>query len=208
MWEQLKRITKPNSAIVLFGSQPFTSVLVSSNLGMYKCSWLWEKERPSNFFAAKFVPLNNLEDILVFSCGGTNNGTKNPMKYNPQGLIEIDRVVKNSNTGGKIGKEHSTSLNDGRLYNQKATGYPKRTIKFNQDLQTVHPTQKPIALMEYLIKTYALEGETVLDFTAGSFTTGVACVNLNRKFIMIEKDPYYFKIGSERVERAFSEKGD
>ena len=202
MWKELKRITKPNSAIVLFGSQPFSSVLVSSNLGMYKCSWLWEKERPSNFFAAKFVPLNNLEDILVFSCGGTNNGTKNPMKYNPQGLIEIDRVAKNSNTGGKIGKEHSTSLNDGRLYNQKTTGYPKRTIKFNQDLQTVHPTQKPVALMEYLAKTYSNEGDYVLDFCVGSGTAGVACVNTNRKFIGIEKDEGYFKIAQDRIQKA------
>lgn len=206
MWKELKRITKHNSAIVLFGSQPFTSVLVSSNLEMYKCSWIWEKERPSNFFAAKFVPLNNLEDILVFSRGGTNNGTKNPMKYNPQGLIEINRVSKNSNTGGKIGKEHGTSLNDGRLYNQKTTGYPKRTIKFNQDLQTTHPTQKPVPLMEYLIKTYTNEGETVLDFTMGSGTTGVACVNTNRNFIGIEQDDKYFEIAKNRIEETLKGK--
>jgi len=206
MWDQLKRITKHNSAIVLFGSQPFTSVLVSSNLEMYKCSWLWEKERPSNFFAAKFVPLNNIEDILVFSTGGVNNGTKNPMKYYPQGLIEINRTAKNVNTGGKIGKEHGTSLNNGRLYNQKTTGYPKRTIKFNQDLQTTHPTQKPVSLMEYLIKTYTNEGETVLDFTMGSGTTGVACVNTNRNFIGIEQDDNYFEIAKKRIEETLKGK--
>jgi site-specific DNA-methyltransferase (adenine-specific) len=206
MWEQLKRIIKPNGAIVLFGTEPFSSMLRTSNIKLYKYDWIWLKTRPSNFFAAKFMPLNDKEIISVFSFGGINNGAKNPMKYFPQGIKSIDRIAKNVNTGGKIGAEHKTSLNDGRLYHQTATGYPNNLIEFNNDLNTEHPTQKPIALCEYLIKTYTQEGETVLDFAAGSMSTAVACINTNRKGIMVEKDPHYFKVGSERVGRALSEK--
>lgn len=161
-----------------------------------------EKERPSNFFAAKFMALNNTEDVCVFSTGGCNNGSKSPMFYNPQGTISIDRKAKNNNTGGKVGAEHKTSLNDGRIYHQTTTNYPKKTIKFLNDENTVHPTQKPVALMEYLINTYTNESETVLDFTMGSGTTGVACANLNRKFIGIEMDTdktKYFDIAKERI---------
>jgi len=199
MWVQLKRIVKTNGAIVMTASQPFTSVLVCSNLEMYKYNWIWEKERPSNFFAAKFMALNNTEDVCVFSTGGCNNGSKTPMSYNPQGTVTIDRKAKNSNTGGKIGAEHKTSLNDGRIYHQTTSNYPKKIIKFLNDLDTVHPTQKPVALMEYLIKTYTNEQETVFDFTMGSGTTGVACKNLNRNFIGIEQDENYFKIAKERI---------
>jgi site-specific DNA-methyltransferase (adenine-specific) len=202
LWEAYRRIAKPNAAIVLTASQPFTSALVMSNVDLFKYQWIWEKERPSNFFAAKFVPLNNTEDILVFSQGGCNNGSKNPMHYFPQGLVEIDRTVKNANTGGKIGAAHKTSLNDGRLYHQTSTGYPKKTIKFNNDTTTVHPTQKPVALMEYLIKTYTRPGQVVLDNTMGSGTTGVACVNTGRRFIGIERDEAYFKVACERIAEA------
>lgn len=199
LWEQYKRIIKPGSAIVLTASQPFTSALAMSNIEWFKYTWIWEKERPTNFFAAKFMPLNNTEDVLVFSDGGCNNGSKNPMRYYPQGTVSIDRVAKNSNTGGKIGSEHKTSLNDGRLYHQTTTGYPKKTVKFNQDPDTVHPTQKPVALMEYLIKTYTQEGDVVLDNTMGSGTTGVAAMNTNRRFIGIEMDEGYFRIAEDRI---------
>lgn len=201
MWEQYERVIAGNGAIVLFGSQPFTSVLVSSNIKLFKCSWIWEKTRPSNFFAAKFVPLNNTEDVLVFSKGGTNNGTKNPMKYYPQGTKSIDRHAKNNNTGGKIGAEHKTTLNK-KDYHQTVTGYPHKTIKFDNDINTVHPTQKPVALCDYLVKTYTKEGETILDNCMGSGTTGVACVNTNRNFIGIEKDEKYFNIAVERINKA------
>lgn len=202
LWAAYSRITKPNAAIVLTASQPFTSALVMSNVDLFKYQWIWEKERPSNFFAAKFVPLNNTEDVLVFSQGGCNNGSKNPMPYFPQDLIELDRTAKNSNTGGKIGAVHKTSLNDGRMYHQTKTGYPKKTIKFNNDATTSHPTQKPVALMEYLIKTYTRPGQVVLDNTMGSGTTGVACVNTGRRFIGIERDETYFKVACERVAEA------
>lgn len=206
MWIELKRVIKPYGAIVLFGSQPFTSVLISSNLSMYKYNWIWEKERPSNFFAAKFMALNNTEDICVFSTGGCNNGSKSPMYYNPQGTTTIDRKAKNSNTGGKISSEHKTSVNDGRIYHQTTTNYPKKIIKFLNDEGTVHPTQKPVALMEYLIKTYTNEQDSVLDFTMGSFTTAVAALNTNRKFIGIERDADYFNIGVNRVKGVLSAK--
>lgn len=199
LWEQYKRVIKDGHAIVLTATQPFTSALVMSNIGWFKYQWIWLKERPSNFFAAKFMPLNNTEDVLVFSSGGCNNGAKTPMRYFPQGIQEIDRVAKNVNTGGKIGMEHKTSLNDGRLYHQTVTGYPQKIIKFNNDKNTVHPTQKPVALMEYLIKTYTNEGETVLDSTMGSGSTGVACKNLNRRFIGVERDLEYFNMAKERI---------
>ena len=199
LWEHYRRIAKKNAAIVLTASQPFTSALVMSNVGQFKYQWIWEKERPSNFFAAKFMPLNNTEDVLVFSDGGCNNGAKNPMRYYPQGVVEIDRTAKNSNTGGKIGAAHKTTLNDGRIYHQTSTGYPKKTVKFNQDANTVHPTQKPVALMEYLIRTYTKEGEVVLDNCMGSGTTGVACVNTGRDFIGMEKERPYYDISKRRI---------
>ena len=181
LWEQYKRIIKPNGAIVLFGTEPFSSMLRISNIKLYKYDWIWLKTRPSNFFAAKFMPLNDKEIISVFSFGGINNGAKNPMKYFPQGVKSTDRIAKNVNTGGKIGAEHKTSLNDGRLYHQTTTGYPNNLIEFNNDFNTEHPTQKPLELMEYLIKTYTNEGDMVLDNTMGSGTTNLACIKLNRK---------------------------
>lgn len=200
LWEQYKRLIKDGGAIVLTASQPFTSALIMSNAEWFKYQWIWEKERPVNFFAAKFMPLNNTEDVVVFSNGGCNTGAKHPMRYYPQGIKEISRVSKNSNTGGKISKEHRTSVNDGRLYHQSTTCYPKKTINFKNDRATVHPTQKPVALMEYLIRTYTNESETVLDNTMGSGTTGVACKNTGRNFIGIERDPAYFSIAKKRIE--------
>ena len=206
LWEQYERIIKPNGAIVLFGTEPFSSMLRTSNIKLYKYDWIWLKTRPSNFFAAKFMPLNDKELISVFSYGGINNGAKNPMKYFPQGIKNIDRIAKNVNTGGKIGAEHKTSLNDGRLYHQTTTGYPNNLIEFNNDLNTEHPTQKPIALFEYLIKTYTNEGELVLDNCMGSGTTPIACMNTNRKCIGIELEEKYFNLAFERVEKKRKEK--
>ena len=201
MWEQLKRIIKINGVIVMTASQPFTSALIMSNPNMYKCSWLWEKERPSNFFQAKFVPLNNIEDIVVFSNGGANNGSKNPLKYNPQGIVRSSKTRLSSTTGGQIGEAHGTSMKKGDFYAQDGEGYPFRQQKFKNDKNTLHPTQKPVALMKYMIKTYSNENETVLDFTMGSGTTGVACVKTNRNFIGIELDDKYFKIAEERIDK-------
>ena len=202
MWKELKRIIKPNGAIAMTASQPFTTKLISSNMEMFKYCWIWDKIKATNFFAAKFQPLNNTEDVVVFSKGGCNNGTKNPVRYNPQGLINVNVECVNCETvGGLIGKEHGSemSMSDGQIYTQTQTNYPFKTLKFNHDTGNVHPTQKPVALMEYLIKTYTNKGEIVLDFTMGSGTTGVAAITLNRKFIGIELDSEYFKIASDRI---------
>ena len=188
MWEQLKRITKPDGAIVLFGSQPFTSALVMSNPKMFKYSWYWEKSKPSNFLNAKKQPMRKIEDILVFC--------KRPTVYYPQGLV-IGKQNSNSgreNTYGAVKKSWTQDIT--------YTNYPHNILRYPNVVgsSAAHPTQKPVALMEYLIKTYTNEGETVLDFTMGSGTTGVACVNTGRRFIGIELDDNYFEIAKERIE--------
>ena len=201
LWEQYKRIIKDRGAIVLFGSEPFSSTLITSNIKLFKYCWIWEKDNASNFFAAKFQPLNNTEDICVFSTGGCNNGTKNPVPYYPQGIQKVDiQCINGKNVGGMVGKAHKTAMKEGRQYTQNQTGYPFKTLKFKRDSDKTHPTQKPVALLEYLIKTYTLEGETVLDNCMGSGSTGVACINTNRNFIGIEKDDKYFEIAKKRIE--------
>lgn len=206
MWEQLKRIIKANGAIVLFGSEPFSSALRMSNIKQYKYDWVWEKNNPVGFVNAKLKPMNKHELIHIFSIGKTSNGNKNNMPYNPQGLIPFNKEVK---SGNKKGKENTywrpslkSSNNGGHI--QEWTNYPTTILKFSKDKDRLHPTQKPVALLEYLIKTYTQENETVLDFTAGSFSTGVACVNIGRSFIGIEKDEGYFNIGVNRIKERIS----
>ena len=207
MWEHLKRVIKPNGAIVMTASQPFTTTLISSNMKMFKYCWVWDKVRASNFFAAKFQPLNNTEDVIVFSAGGCNNGANNPAKYYPQGVSSCNVRAKNSKSvGGKIGDAHKTAMVRGGDYHQTLTGYPNKMLRFIRDTNCVHPTQKPIALMEYLIKTYTNDGETVLDFAAGSGTTGIAAINTNRNFILIEKDEKYYETAKKRIEYTIKDK--
>jgi site-specific DNA-methyltransferase (adenine-specific) len=195
MWEQLKRIIKPNGAIVMTASQPFTSVLVSSNLKMFKYEWIWEKDGGSNFATVKYQPMKEHESILVFSKGKTT--------YNQ---------IKQERIGNRKGKE-TTTVDSGRsdsVYGTQSGGKklkvsklrcPRSIQRFNRE-RGLHPTQKPVSLMEYLIKTYTNEGETVLDFTCGSGSTGVAAKNLNRDFIGIELDGTYFNIAKDRIENA------
>jgi site-specific DNA-methyltransferase (adenine-specific) len=192
MWVELKRIIKPNGAIVLFGSEPFSSALRISNIKQYKYDWVWQKNRHSSPLLAKKQPLRIYENISVFY--------KEQPIYNPQGLIEINKTMKNSkSSGGEIinGERGKTSLIG--EYKQQFTNYPIQVIKFDVESNPVHGTQKPVGLLEYLIKTYTQESETVLDFTMGSGTTGVACKNLNRNFIGIELDEGYFNIAKERI---------
>lgn len=200
MWEQLNRVIKPNGAIVMTASQPFTTILIHSNIKNFKHTWVWNKRFAANFAVAKFQPLKIHEDVVVFANGTTN--------YYPQKTVRDKpiKLGKNVSKSGSVNLSQAKPEYDNKVYFDKN---PESIIFFDTRAEgqvKFHPTQKPVALMEYLIKTYTNEGETVLDFTAGSFTTGVACKNLNRKGIMIEKDPHYFKIGSERVERALSEK--
>jgi site-specific DNA-methyltransferase (adenine-specific) len=196
MWEQLKRIIKPSGAVVMTASQPFTSILGASNIKNLKYSWVWRKSRATGHLNAKKQPMKNIEDILVFY--------SKPPTYNPQGVIEVNLTQHNSRSHSLRGKATgATSVVTGGIefksYKQNLTNYPRQILEFASQGKAVHPTQKPVELMEYLIKTYTNEGEKVLDFTAGSFTTGVACVNLNRSFIGIELDKDYFDIGVNRI---------
>lgn len=201
MWRSLEKIIKVNTAIVLFCRQPFTSVLVCSNLKMYKYNWVWNKKKASNFMAAKFQPLDSLEDIAVFSLGGCNVGALNPVTYNPQGLLSCDKKRINGNSVGGLLEDEvpRNRIRGGEAYTQKFTNYPYKLLEFSLERNYQHPTQKPVALMEYLIKTYSNEGDTVLDFCMGSGTTGVACKTLNRSFIGVEKEENYFNIAKERI---------
>ena len=194
LWEQYKRIIKDNGAIVLFGSEPFSTELRHSNLKMFKYDWIWDKVNPFGFLDCKYRPLKSHEIISVFSKGGCSNGSKVPMKYNPQGLVYRQKRMKN-----KLKSELLHSNPSKKEYISVATNYPKTIIEFKKDNAGLHPTQKPVALLEYLIKTYTNEGETVLDNCMGSGSTGVACINTNRKFIGIELDPEYFKIAEKRI---------
>lgn len=189
MWLRLNKPIKPNGAIVLFGSEPFSSALRMSNIKNYKYDWKWEKEQGTGFGNAKKMPLKSYEDCLIFY--------KKQPTYNPQGLVKKERIRQHKfkDVGEHLGQNGLT----GKEFKQEFCNYPKSIIKFNRD-KGLHPTQKPVALMEYLIKTYTNENETVLDFTMGSGTTGVACKNTNRNFIGIELNDKYFNIAKDRIE--------
>ena len=204
MWFELKRIIKPKGAIVLFGIEPFSSFLRCSNIKMFKYDWIWVKTKKTGFTNAKNRPLSNYEVVSVFSEGTVANCSPKRMPYNPQGLELLNKVRKggkNKSKGDDVGHSYYRPSQDND-YNQEYTNYPVNVLYFANEGKTVHPTQKPVALMEYLIKTYTNENETVLDFTFGSGTTGVACINTNRKFIGIEMDDHYFDIGSKRIKSA------
>ena len=195
MWKRLNKLIKSNGAIVLFGSEPFSSQLRCSNLKQFKYDWVWNKKKPGNIMLAKYQPMKITETISVFS--------KNKHNYYP--IMEPREKVKKTkcySVGDTMGdKVVDTSQ---KVYNEK---YPKNLLEFSNANQKgkVHPTQKPVALLEYLIKTYTNEGEVVLDFTMGSGSTGVACVNTNRKFIGIELDENYFNIAKERIENTYNQ---
>ena len=196
MWVELKRIIKPNGAIALMANEPFTSLLVCSNIDEFKYRIDWKKNKATGFLNAKRQPMRCIEDICLFY--------KSQPTYNPQkstGHKPVNSFTK-TNDGETVGKTKVGISGGGQT-----DRYPTNLVEFkvvNNDGSSpegkkVHSTQKPVSLMEYLIKTYTNEGDTVLDFAAGSFTTGVACVNLNRKFIGIELDENYFKIGRDRI---------
>ena len=202
MWAQLKRITKPNGAIVLMASQPFTSSLIISNVAMFRYCWVWVKNVPAGFAQAKNKPMTKHEDVAVFSSAKTGHISqcKNRMVYNPQGLKPFGKEVRNHK--GHRGSAFEARENSRDSYVQDFTGYPDTVLSFSVQRDGLHPTQKPVALMEYLIKTYTNAGETVLDFAAGSGTTGVAAANTARRFIGIEMDADYFAIAQARIRTA------
>lgn len=211
LWEQYRRVLKSTGAVVLTADQPFTSQLVLSNLEWFKYEWIWKKKRTTGFLHANARPMKETEDILVFSPLGASGCSKKAnknMTYNPQGLIE--KNVKKKNNAKRLGKflhnpEHmgvGNKLLHETEYEQKYTNYPSEIIEFGLDKNVVHPTQKPVELMEYLIRTYSNEGEVVLDNCMGSGTTGIAAIRCSRKFIGIEMDETYYKISEERINKA------
>lgn len=204
LWEQYNRIIKNNGAIVLFATQPFTSKLIVSNLNSFKYSWAWIKNRPNGFINCKLKPLKNIEDICVFSNGSTANGAKNNMKYYPQDLQKINKIWSRPNLHKRKIKENSIIRENHTISHiQEYSNYPRETLYFDNVVNNIifHPTQKPVDLLEYLIKTYSMERETVLDNTMGSGSTGCACFNTNRNFIGIEMCEKYFEIATNRIEK-------
>lgn len=203
LWAMYARLIKDNAAIVLTASQPFTSALVMSNPGWFKYCWIWEKTKIGNIFNCKNAPQKNYEDIAVFSNGKIANCSNNMMKYNPQGLTKVTKIKNNSASRavGTIGDRPSRQGD----YTQEYTNYPRQIIKFQSPIKTIHPTQKPVALFEYLIRTYTNEGDTVLDNCAGSGTTAIACIRTNRKYILIEKEPEYIEVIRNRIKNEESQ---
>ena len=194
LWEQYKRIIKDNGAIVLTASQPFTSALVMSNIKMFKYEWIWEKHKATNFMNGNTQPMKIHENILVFGNG--------KIKYNPQKIDGKDYKIRgkhNIQIAGVNGKEMPKVYSKNHETNKRLPVSIQRFSNHNQKENRFHPTQKPVALFEYLIKTYTNEGDLVLDNCAGSGTTGVACKNLSRNYILIEKEPEYIDIIKKRL---------
>ena len=199
LWEQYERVIKDNGAIILTAAQPFTSVLVMSNPKIFRYQWYWNKNKVTGFANAKKQPLRNVEDIVVFY--------KKLPTYKPQGLIEINKTKKNGKSvgGETLRKNIEDSSGKGSLrtsghtYVQKYTNYPRQALYINSESKTVHPTQKPVALFEYLIKTYTNEGETVLDNCMGSGTTAIASMRTGRNYIGFELDEEYYKVAQKRI---------
>ena len=200
MWVQLQRIIKENKPIILFGSEPFSSYLRTSNIKWFKYDWIWEKQRGSNFLNYKYQPSKNYEIISVFSKGATSFvKNNNNCPYNPQMINGLPYEIQQGKGGDAVVREGSRTGKN-IITKNNGTRYPNAIQKFNSDKEKLHPTQKPVALLEYLIKTYTNENDVVLDFTMGSGSTGVAAKNLNRVFIGIELDKNYFDIAKNRIE--------
>lgn len=193
MWEQIKRVTKKDSTVAIFGSEPFSSLLRCSNMKMFKYDWIWEKQQGANFMLCKYQPYKVHEIISIFS--------KGKCRYSP--IMESGKpYVSGKGTSGEITGNvvKKQTKNSGKRY-------PRSIKKFNVDKRhSIHPTQKPVALLEYLIKTYTNECDTVLDFTMGSGSTGVACFNTGRDFIGIELDDHYFEVAKNRINKAIENK--
>ncbi|MFK4329996.1 site-specific DNA-methyltransferase (adenine-specific) [Bacillus sp. RC240] len=195
LWKQYERIIRDNGAILLTASQPFTTKLIASNMKLFRYEWIWKKgNHVTGFPNANRMPLKNHENVLVFY--------KKLPNYYPQDLILLEKPIYQKSTSKKLkifGKSNNESLS--KVHVTKYTNYPKSVFDFPRDSKTFHPTQKPVALFEYLIKTYTQEGETVLDNCMGSFTTAIACINTNRNYIGFEMDKEYWKLGNERVNK-------
>lgn len=199
LWEQYNRIIKDNGAICLFAVQPFTSALVNSNIKNYKHHWIWDKGRGTGFQVAKYRPMMQTEDIIVFSCG------RGSIVYNPQ-MIKLDKPKRYTYASSSNGTNPLARF--GKKNYEVTHKYPTNIISIKKDSKSIHPTQKPVALIEYLIKTYSNEGDLILDNCMGSGSCGVAAVNTNRKFIVIELDENYFNIAKQRIDEAIKKKNE
>lgn len=197
LWEQYWRVCKPNAALVLTASQPFTTALIASQMGRFKYTWVWVKDKPSNFALANRQPLKYHEDVCVFYAKQpTYNKIMEPRKGS--GKSRIKYVVDNS----KRQSDHLDIKDAPKFYGELRNPSSVQEVSTGRRQDIRHPTQKPVALFEYLIRTYTNERDTVLDNTMGSGTTGVACNNTGRKFIGIERDPGYFEIAQKRIQEA------
>lgn len=195
LWKEYQRIIKDNGAIVLFGSEPFSSELRKSNLKLYKYDWYWKKSKANGFFNVKKMPLKSIETISVFY--------KKLPTYNPQGIIPYGKEIKNPK--GKLdNSNHVSGHNGGSLKNEvyvrEYTNYPNQLLEFSTVAKPIHNTQKPVELLEYLIKTYTNDDELVLDNCMGSFTTAMACINTNRNYIGFEIEQKYIDLGNKRLQ--------
>jgi site-specific DNA-methyltransferase (adenine-specific) len=199
LWAEYRRLLRPGGVVVLTAAQPFTTQVIASNLPDFKYCWYWDKKAVTGFANAKLQPLRCVEDVVVFYASRPT--------YNPQGLVYLGKSRSNSATvgGDTVRTDTAASAGKGSLrtagaeYVQEWTNYPKQLLEVPRDRSRVHPTQKPVALMEYLIRTYTNPGDLVLDNCMGSGTTGVAALNTNRRFIGIERDPGYFAIARSRI---------
>ena len=205
MWNRLNKLIKPTGAIALFATEPFATKLRMSNLDNYRYDWYCIKTKPSLYQHAKNRPMRAVENACVFSkskWGHKSQLKDKRMEYNPQGIssIGVKTVTKNFNAGGVVGERPNQI---GKQY-EAFTGFPNDVLEFKSitGKSCLHPTQKPVDLLEYLIRTYTNENDLVLDFTMGSGSTGVACLNTNRKFIGVEIDEKYFNIAKDRIEAA------
>lgn len=195
LWEQYKRIIKDNGAIVLTASQPFTSALVMSNPDMFRVEWIWEKNAGSNFATTKYQPMKEHENILVFSRETTNYypiKEKRVKSGEDRVKSKFQHKTKTEIMGGKEISQSNVMMSELRV--------PRSIQRFNRE-RGLHPTQKPVALFEYLIRTYTNEGDLVLDNCAGSGTTAIACINTKRNYILIEKEEKYCKIAEDRIKQ-------
>ena len=201
LWEQYRRVLKHQGSVLLFGSEPFSTMLRMSNLDWYKYDWIWQKNRPTGFQHAKNMPLKDFEVISVFSAAGMGHAAhlkENRMTYNPQGIVKINRTITASKN--KFGTcVADTGKYNGNVYTQEYENFPTMTLKFDTDPDAWHPTQKPVDLLRYLVLTYTNEGDTVLDNCMGSGTTAIACIKERRYFIGFELSKEYFDKAVRRI---------
>lgn len=205
LWKHYERIIKDNGVIAIFGIQPFTSMLITSNLNLYRYSWVWKKDTATGHLNANYKPMQITEDINIFSKGTVGSLSKNPIVYYPQGVTVINKTKKNNpNSTWRKNKGYESMnnvLNSDKEFVQKYTGYPNNILEFARDKNAIHPTQKPVDLLRYLIRTYTNKDDLILDNCMGSGSTIVASLLENRKAIGIELNEKYFAMAKDRIEK-------